>query len=145
MTGIARWMSLPGADRRLLAQAMRANIEARLLLHLWSMDRLRSWAGRRGDGRIDAGRVIWAARAAARRVPFATCLSSALALQRLMARNGHECDLHIGVARDAGAFVAHAWVEHGGRVVLGEDEQRTYARLLAWSVPGGGERTPGGH
>lgn len=92
---------------------------------------------------MTAERVIWAARAASRRVPFVTCLSSALALQRLLAHNGHDCDLHIGVARDAGAFIAHAWIEFEGRVVLGEDDRQDYVRLLAWSAPGAGAPTAG--
>lgn len=132
MSGIARWMALPAGDRKLLVQAVRLNLQARLLLRLWSVDRLRAWASRRAEGQMTADRVIWAGRAAARRMPFATCLSSALALQSLLARNGHACELHIGVAREAGAFLAHAWIEFEGRVVLGEDEHRDYVRLLAW-------------
>lgn len=141
MSGIGRWRSLPAKDRTLLVQAVRLNVQARLLLQLWSIDRLRSWASLRGGGRMAAEQVIWAARAAARRVPFVTCLSSALALQRLLARNGHDCELHIGVARGTGAFIAHAWVEFEGRIVLGEDDRQDYVRLLAWSAPDAGAPT----
>lgn len=53
-------------------------------------------------------------------VPRASCLTQALALQYLLARAGHACDLHVGVRRDpAGRFEAHAWVSCNGRIVLG--------------------------
>ncbi len=53
-------------------------------------------------------------------VPRASCLTQALALQYLLARAGHACELHVGVRRDdEGRFAAHAWVACNGRVVLG--------------------------
>lgn len=56
----------------------------------------------------------------ARFVPRASCLTQALALQYLLARAGHACDLHVGVRRDPlGRFEAHAWVSCNGRIVLG--------------------------
>ena len=65
--------------------------------------------------------VVWAVVAVSRRVPRATCLTQALAAQRLLADVGVRAELRIGVARDAGgAFEAHAWLEHEGRIVLGE-------------------------
>ena len=65
--------------------------------------------------------VVWTVVAVSRRVPRASCLTQALVAQRLLAEVGVASDLRIGVARDAtGAFEAHAWLEHDGRVVLGE-------------------------
>ncbi len=56
----------------------------------------------------------------ARFMPRASCLTQALALQYLLARAGHACDLQIGVRRDeAGRFLAHAWVSCNGHIVLG--------------------------
>lgn len=56
----------------------------------------------------------------ARLVPGASCLTQALALQWLLARAGHRCDLQIGVRRGGdGRFAAHAWVTCNDRVVLG--------------------------
>ena len=49
------------------------------------------------------------------------CLVRAVALQRMLERDGiRGSQVVIGVRRDAGAFGAHAWVELGGRA-LGAD------------------------
>ena len=65
-------------------------------------------------------KIAWAVRAASKGVPRATCLTQALAAQVLFARHAHAVDLKIGVAKgDAGGLEAHAWLEHGGRVVVG--------------------------
>ena len=88
-----------------------------------------------------------AVRRTARLVPVASCLTQAMALQMMLARRGHFCEVHIGVERRAapenqsggassesrsnpqahgsdiadGKFRAHAWVEWHGRVVIGGD------------------------
>gem|GEM_PF-5122549 len=50
-----------------------------------------------------------------------------------MALAGRESEVHIGVAKDgARGFEAHAWVEHAGKVVLGDDgDLGRYAPMLA--------------
>ena len=134
MRKFAAFCALPGEDRGLLLHAVAAAVLFRLALYLFSIERLRSMAVRRGQGRRSFDRIVWAGRAAARRVPGATCLSSALALQRLLSAHRHASELHIGVARDHGEFVAHAWVERDGHVLIGEDERRTYTRLVSWTA-----------
>ena len=87
----------------------------------------------------------------ARLVPAASCLTQAMALQMMLARRGHRCDVRIGVERREaatetatgathkgshvapanplahgsdiadGQFRAHAWVEWRGRVLIGGD------------------------
>jgi len=86
----------------------------------------------------DARRRAWecahAVSRAARLVPRASCLTQALALQRLLARRGLESSLFLGVDRagkPSGAaralskgFEAHAWVEWRGRILIGGDISR---------------------
>ena len=68
----------------------------------------------------DAAALAWAVRAAARRVPRASCLTQALALDALMAVANHRAAIRLGVARRRdGTFEAHAWVEHEGKVLIG--------------------------
>jgi Transglutaminase-like superfamily len=67
---------------------------------------------------------------AARRVPCATCLSQALALQQLLCRGGYESHIQIGVAKRVDGLVAHAWVEHDGKPFLSVTSQvASYSRL----------------
>jgi hypothetical protein len=134
MKPLATFLALPGSDRLLLVKAAATLVAVRCALHLVSIERLRSWAGRLRQGDRPAARIIWSVRTAARRVPGATCLSSALALQRLLSSAGHPSQVHIGVARDDSGFVAHAWLVHDGVVVIGEEEHERYVQLTAWDA-----------
>jgi hypothetical protein len=82
---------------------------------------------------IPVKRLSWAVQAAARRIPAASCLTQALALQHLLARAGHLAELHIGVAKDAArGFQSHAWVEYRGQILLGDNgELEHYSPILA--------------
>lgn len=132
MRRLAAFYALSGEDRRLLFEALVAAVQFRLALYFFSIERLRGWSARVGRGSRPAARIVWAVNAAARRTPATTCLSAALALQRVLAAHGHESELHIGVSRTAGDFAAHAWVEHEGRVLIGESEHHAYVRLARW-------------
>lgn len=69
--------------------------------------------------------------AAAKLVPFSTCLSNALAGQVLFAANHHQTKLHIGVRNtpDKG-FEAHAWLTLDGAILLGSlPDLKTYKEL----------------
>jgi hypothetical protein len=84
---------------------------------------------------IRVKRLAWAVQAASRRIPGASCLTQALALQYLLARAGKSAEVHIGVAKDgARGFEAHAWLEHRGAILLGDNgELERYAPILAVS------------
>jgi hypothetical protein len=80
--------------------------------------------------------AVWAVDAVARRVlPRRPCLTQALVGRRALRQYGVETDLQIGAVRDgAGAFSAHAWLEHGGRVVLGGNNRiGHYARFTTFA------------
>ena len=68
-----------------------------------------------------AAQAVWAAVAAGRRSPLGTtCLATALVAQALLQRHGYEAKLRIGVGRELdGAFIAHAWLEREGKVIVG--------------------------
>jgi hypothetical protein len=80
-----------------------------------------------------ADRVARAITRASRVVPGATCLTQALAAQVLLERHGLPTRLHIGVVRDGGQAVrGHAWVESGGKVVMGGRDLSTYVPLTSF-------------
>lgn len=67
-------------------------------------------------------RAAWsAARVGTRLLPKRPCLTQALVTQFLLWRRGDATSsLHIGVTKgEAGELLAHAWVEHEGRVIIG--------------------------
>lgn len=141
MRPVARFFALPGADRMLLLEAFATLVLVRAGLRVIAIDRLRAWARRMKSDSKPADRIAWAVRAASRRLPGTTCLGSALALQRLLSAAGHPSELHIGVARRAETFSAHAWLTSNGRILVGEDGQEDYTRLVAWRADGG--QSPG--
>jgi hypothetical protein len=59
-----------------------------------------------------------------------TCLRRSLTLQKMLSERGLAAELKIGVRKEAGQLIAHAWLEYLGQP-LGEPEQITeqYATL----------------
>jgi len=84
-------------------------------------------------------RIAWAVRAASGFIPGASnCLVRALATQTLLGRFGYRSDLRIGVRKAPdGGLAAHAWLESGGTVVIGEFELDHYVPL----APAGSSRS----
>lgn len=134
MRRLAAFFALPGRDRALLIEAFATLVLVRGALRLLTIKRLRAWSGRLAHGNMPLERVVWAVHTASRYLPGTTCLSSALALQRLLSSQGHATELHIGVARDPQGFAAHAWVLHEGRVLIGEHGQDRYTILTTWTA-----------
>jgi transglutaminase superfamily protein len=96
---------------------------------------------RRTSGFSDA-RLVWGVRAAARLIPGATCLTQSLALQSLLG-DERRVNVQIGVAKDGrDKFMAHAWVECDGTLLLGSSsEVAHYERLVI--LPPVPRRRPG--
>ena len=77
------------------------------------------------------GRAIWAVETAGRQFPaVGTCLIQALAAYVLLGRRGCVADLRIGVKRDdEGKFVAHAWLEKEGAILIGGEPHHSYIAM----------------
>lgn len=69
--------------------------------------------------RVDPQELAHVLMTASRYVPRTTCLIKALAGSYLFTGQGHTVQLVIGAHITAEKFEAHAWLESGGRVVLG--------------------------
>lgn len=72
----------------------------------------------------------------ARYVPGASCLVKAQAGSAMLNRYGYAAKIKIGVAKESSDLKAHAWVEWGGRVVLGATG--TQYVELSKTAPGAG-------
>ena len=102
-----------------------------------------AWCGpppRRSVGRPAVERIAWAVRAASGVIPGASnCLVRALATQTLLGRYGYRAELRIGVRKAVdGGLAAHAWLESGGAVVIGEFELDHYVPLAPANAGGSG-------
>jgi hypothetical protein len=126
------FLALSNSDRLLVLRALATLAFVRLALGIVPLRWLRAWATRPGSGAQSVGRITWAVSACTRRLPGSTCLVSAFALQRILSREGHASELHIGVARRQAGLAAHAWVVCRGETLIGETEMGDYAHLVAW-------------
>jgi hypothetical protein len=130
MARLSKFLRLPAGDRRLFVKTMMLVWGVRITLWLLPFSVVRQLLARfarksvgSGEERVTVGRVVWAVTVASQYVPAATCLTQGLVAKVMLARNGHDATLHLGVARtDAGQFKAHAWVETNGNVVVGGSE-----------------------
>lgn len=121
----AAWRRLPRPERRAfldfvwLIPAMRAG------LRLAGFKRWYRWLDqrlRRGGAPPDAperiARALGALQRARRYAPYrGNCLSQSLALWWRLGRAGVIVELCLGAQVVDGAFLAHAWVEHEGRIL----------------------------
>ena len=91
----------------------------------------RTGRGADGQGGTARARTIWAVETAGRHFPaIGTCLTQALAIHVLLARQGCKSILRIGVKRDTdGKFIAHAWLEKDGTVLVGGAGHSSYAPM----------------
>jgi hypothetical protein len=140
---LARFLSLRGADRLLLATGMFWVLAVRAAMvtgrgsfpdRQRALDALaRRLPPLRG---VQVLRAAWAVTAAARRVPGTVCLPWALALRALLLQGGIASDVRIGVAppRD-GVLRAHAWVECEGETFSWGDAVDEYVVLRARREP----------
>lgn len=134
MTAIHKFRNLSRPDRGLLCAAWVSLVRARIAVSVIPLPRLRRNPPPVARPGADPARIAWALRVASRFVPRPTCLVRALAAQRLLAKHGHASDLRIGVAKSGAAgFAAHAWVECGGAVLVGQTDSE-YSLLLDWSA-----------
>jgi hypothetical protein len=144
MTSLSKLLGLAPHDRQLLLQAVLIVALVRIGLSLLpfrtlqrALSRLARLPAAEPSSAPPVERLLWAIRAASRRVPRASCLTQALAGQVLLARHGHRARLRIGVGRDeAGRLAGHAWLEQHGTVVLGADPDREYTPIegLEWQA-----------
>ena len=139
MAIVRRLMRLDWRSRTLLAEAAAAHTAIVVLLRVWPNARVVGWrkpaAG--PERRALQERVAWAVRTVAARTPGSSCLTAALTADLLL--KGHGCDsvLSFGVARptDAShALVFHAWIECGGRVIIGGETIARYRALESCSA-----------
>ncbi len=92
--------------------------------------------------RPSAGKIGWAVAAVNRGLHFkqGDCLPLAMAAESMLARYGYRAEMKIGAARgEDGAFIAHAWVECEGRVIIGNFELDKYTTLESTASPTRGE------
>ena len=138
---LLRMVRLSRAEFALLSRALRLLASIRIALWLLPYSRVRhAFTSRQvlTYSAMSSERIVRFVDTASRCVPGATCLVRALAAEKLLRRYGHDACLRIGVSKGPSqALLAHAWVESGGRVMIGGEEAAGLTRLRT-----GGEFRP---
>lgn len=141
MRRLSKVLSLDRQDRTLLVVAIVLLAAIRVGLRVLPFARLRSLlasVSRSGQRKKDRKeRAVWAIETASRHIPWiGTCLTQALALQVLLARTGCLSQLRIGVTKNADrTFIAHAWLEKDGLVLIGGAGRRNYTPMPVLNGP----------
>lgn len=124
-----RWLRDPAPRRRAVVEAATLLSAVRLGLAILPYTviarRLARWAHNRhiGAGEDALESVTWAVEAVGRRLPVMTCLPRALVTHAMLARRGVPAVVKLGARPRSDSrreLDAHAWVESGGRVVMGD-------------------------
>ena len=122
---VSKFVHLSGADRALFVRSLMLVGFARLALWALPFNVVRRFlkrtAGRENESVPTKEKIRWAISAAKDFIPKGNCLPQALAAESLLIRAGYPVELRIGVAKTKdGGLEAHAWVESGGRLVIGD-------------------------
>ncbi|TBR60387.1 hypothetical protein B4U84_05815 [Westiellopsis prolifica IICB1] len=119
-----KFLKFDAGDRHLLIMTL--ILLAAMRLGLWLLPfrtllkLLPRISGSQVTQQVSVGKISWAVKTVSRYIPGVKCLARALTTQVLMNRNGHSCELRIGVAKgEKGILEAHAWIEHEGLIVMG--------------------------
>ena len=129
MKKLARFFLRPYEEKKLIAQAMFWVIFFRACLSLLPYKLLRKFAPFDNQNHGDDVEVDWdvvrnvvrSVRVCSRYIPSASCLTQALATRSILLSKGQTCYLKIGVGRDDDDnFIAHAWIESNGRIIIGK-------------------------
>jgi len=140
MRRLAKFLSLSAVDRRLLASAFLVVVAVRLRLALLpfrpGMESTR-FREIHGTPKSSPERIAWAVDVASSRLGTVTCLARALAAHRMLARRGFPCRMCIGVVggdrnSQGSGLIAHAWLEFGGRILVGGPDVSRYTPLFSW-------------
>jgi hypothetical protein len=137
MARLRKFLSLPARKRALLIKAAFLLGSVRIGLKALPFQKMRSLVDRvsetskSAEEASSAEDIVWAVDVVGRRMP-GSCLTQALAAQVLLGRRGLPTRLHIGAVReDEGGFLAHAWLESDGEILIGGHELERYTPLVS--------------
>jgi len=132
MLPFRKFAGLSALERRLVIKAWCTLIAVRTLLwvapYRWIEARVMQPPNATPDP-VPPAAVALAVTRASKFVPFATCLTQALAGGFLIRRGGRNAVIHFGVAKGTEGFKAHAWLESDGGILIGGREATAYLPL----------------
>jgi hypothetical protein len=139
MRRVAKFVSVSRRDQWLLVCALWTVSTTRVRLAVLPFRGGRGYCRRVAERKSPAtpDRIAWAVDRAGALFGQATCLARALAGHVMLARRGFSSSIRIGVAPGepgtaSCGIVGHAWLERGGRILLGGPDVGRYKLLMTW-------------
>ena len=136
--------ALPSSDRWVLCQALVLLPVSGLILRMIGLRRTYELAQKAAgvvrdqegaDLYVRANRIATLIQKAADEGPYhAACLETAVVSGWILARQGIDQQLRIGVRKRRGVVEAHAWLEHRGQPLAGHDESWVSLPSLEWAT-----------
>ena len=131
MKRLFRFFTLPVREKKLHTEALLLVWLVRMslwLLPFRQVERILSFVVVSALVKEDADWVVIRSvassiRNSSRYVPYASCLTQALATRTLLRLRGQVSELKIGVDKNEGKFAAHAWLEADGRIIIGRQPE----------------------
>lgn len=127
MRRLRKFFTLTYPEKKLLARSLLVILVIRIGLWILPFNLLDRWSTGTTPIREKTNdwtaikRVARSVKSCSRFIPYATCLTQALATRLLLRMDGQPCDLKIGVEKDRDEkFGAHAWIEVDGQIVIGK-------------------------
>ncbi len=141
MQRLRKFLAVPRTDQLMLLKAVVVLGAVRLTLRFAKFpvaDRLFRISRRHSSTAVALApeALAWSVATAGRIVPAGGhCLSQAMALQILMARQGMHATIRYGVQQIPGVpLAAHAWLEYQGRLLIGANNLDRFVELAAPGV-----------
>lgn len=144
MSKIQKLLSLPPRHCWLLTKTILLLVTVRLLLKSLTFpkaNRIIKQVSHRSQRHAvnppPANLISWAVDVASRLVPGGGhCLSKALTAQILLIRRGYLTKIHYGAKRSNNDdFIAHAWLECEGRIIIGGNNSNHFKSLSPRTAP----------
>jgi hypothetical protein len=129
MKKILRFLFLPYQKKKLLFQSIFLVCVIRICLWIFPFKWLNKLVSYFDSKATDSEQLDWlvvndvarSIRASCRHIPYASCLTQALAARTLLKLKGQNTQLRIGVDKDGDdKLSAHAWIEADGRIIIGK-------------------------
>jgi hypothetical protein len=137
MNRFKKFFCLPNSEKVLLIKALLILAAVRVILWIRPSNSIRepffkispnSYDPR--PSQITPDKIVWAVTIAGQYIPGSACLAKALAAQIMLSRAHYPSNLRIGVSRqNEDQLEAHAWLESGGRVIMGGSGLERYTKL----------------
>ncbi|MDQ3508123.1 MAG: lasso peptide biosynthesis B2 protein [Actinomycetota bacterium] len=134
---LRKFLALPPRKQAVLIQAAILLASVRISLKTMPFQKARSLVDRISESSGSANKpeavedIVWAVDVLGKRMP-GSCLTQAFAARILLGRRGVPTRLHIGaVKEEGGRFLAHAWLESNGQIVIGGHELERYTPLVS--------------